>query len=108
MRIAKVLYKDEEAGLLTQNDDGSFIFRYHDTWLENENKPSISLTLHKSSPEFHSKSLFAFFYNMLPEGSNKDIVCKSHRIDRTDDFGLLMTSAKDDSIGAVRIIKIES
>ncbi len=108
MRIAKVLYKDEEAGLLTQNDDGSFIFRYHNTWVENTNKPSISLTFPKTADEYHSKYLFAFFYNMLPEGSNKDIVCISHRIDHDDDFGLLMTSAKDDSIGAVRIIKIES
>ena len=30
MRIAKVLFKDEEAGVLTQYDDASFIFRYHD------------------------------------------------------------------------------
>jgi HipA-like protein len=107
MRIAKVLFKDEKAGLLIQNDDGSFIFRYHNTWLENASKPSLSLTLPKIKQEYHSKYLFSFFYNMLPEGSNKDIVCKSHRIDHDDDFGLLMTSAKDDSIGAVRIIKIE-
>ena len=31
MRQAIILFKEEEAGLLTQNDDGSFTFRYHDT-----------------------------------------------------------------------------
>jgi HipA-like protein len=32
MRKAKVLFKNEEAGILTQHDDGSFSFRYHDDW----------------------------------------------------------------------------
>jgi serine/threonine-protein kinase HipA len=44
---------------------------------------------------------------MLPEGSNKEVVCKHHRIDPEDHFGLLLTTAKYDSIGAVRIIKLE-
>jgi serine/threonine-protein kinase HipA len=45
---------------------------------------------------------------MLPEGSNKQVVCKLNRIDSEDYFGLLMTTAKNDSIGAVRIIKLEN
>mgnify|MGYP001585950992 FL=1 len=106
MRKAKILYKDEEAGVLTQHDDGSFTFNYNDTWMAN-NKPDISLTLPKIKQAFHSKFLFPFFYNMLPEGSNKQVVCKLNRIDQTDYFSLLMTTAKQDSIGAVRVIKIE-
>jgi len=45
---------------------------------------------------------------MLPEGSNKQVVCKLNRIDPEDYFGLLMTTAKYDSIGAVRVIKREN
>ena len=45
---------------------------------------------------------------MLPEGSNKQIACKLNRIDREDHFGLLMITAKNDSIGAVRIVKMEN
>jgi len=45
---------------------------------------------------------------MLPEGTNKQVACKLNRIDQEDPFGLLMTTAKNDSIGAVRIIKIEN
>jgi len=108
MRKAKVLFKNEEAGILTQHDDGSFTFRYHDQWIGNNSKQSISLTLPKSEKEFHSTYLFPFFFNMLPEGSNKQVVCKLNRIDRDDHFGLLMSTAKNDSIGAVRIIKIEN
>lgn len=108
MRKASVLFNGEEAGVLTQNNDGSFLFRYHNDWLANDNKQSISLTLPKTEKEFHSTSLFPFFYNMLPEGSNKQVVCRLNRIDREDHFGLLMTAAKTDSIGAVTVIKIEN
>lgn len=108
MRAAKVLYKDAEAGVLTQHDDGSFTFRYHTLWIADNSKPGISLTLPKTHQEYNSKTLFPFFYNMLPEGSNKQVVCKYDRIDRDDYFGLLMTVAKTDSIGAVRILKIDN
>jgi serine/threonine-protein kinase HipA len=108
MRQARILYKDEKAGILTQHDDGSFTFRYDTRWIEDRSKPAISLTLPKTEQEYHSKFLFPFFYNMLPEGSNKQVVCKHNRIDQDDYFGLLMTTAKSDSIGAVRVIKIEN
>lgn len=108
MRKAKVLFKNEEAGILTQHDDGSFSFRYHEDWVTNNTKQSISLTLPKTEKEFHAKYLFPFFYNILPEGSNKEVICKLKRIDNDDYFGLLMFTAKMDSIGAVRIIKLEN
>ena len=107
MREATVLFKEEEAGVLTHHDDGSFSFRYHDAWIADNRKPAISLTLPKIKQEFHSEFLFPFFYNMLPEGSNKEVVCKLNRIDKEDYFGLLITSANNDSIGAVRVVKIE-
>ena len=33
MRIATVLFKGEEAGILTQYDDGSFSYHYNDNWI---------------------------------------------------------------------------
>lgn len=107
MRSAVILFKGEEAGILTQHDDGVFTFRYNDAWMANRNKPGISLTLPKSQQEYHSQYLFPFFYNMLPEGSNKQVVCKLMRIDPDDYFGLLLMTAKNDTIGAVRVIKTE-
>lgn len=108
MRRARILYKDEDAGMLTQHDDGSFTFKYNDDWIDNPTKPAISLTLPKSENEFHSRHLFSFFYNMLPEGANKQVVCKLNRIDPKDDFGLLMTTATHDSIGAVTVQKTDN
>jgi len=107
MRQAKVLYKNMEAGILTQHNDASFTFKYYDAWLTDSNKPGISLTLPKQKQSYHSKFLFPFFYNMLPEGSNKQVVCQNNRIDEKDDFGLLITVADVDTIGAVRVVKIE-
>lgn len=107
MRQAEILFKKEAAGLLTQLDDASFVFRYYDNWFNDKNKPAISLTLPKTQQEYQSKHLFSFFYNMLPEGSNKQTVCFENRIDTKDHFGILLTTAKHDTIGAVQINKID-
>lgn len=106
MRSATVLFKDEVAGQLTQHDDGSFSFLYSNAWFSDKSKPAISLTLPKRAREYHSKQLFPFFYHMLPEGTNKDVVCRKKRIETDDYFSLLLTVAKYDTIGAVRLIKI--
>lgn len=107
MRQAAILYKKETAGVLTQLDNGSFVFKYYDHWFNDTNKPAISLTLPKTQQEYQSNYLFPFFYNMLPEGSNKQTVCFENRIDTKDYFGILLTTAKQDTIGAVTIKKIE-
>jgi HipA-like protein len=108
MRKAIVLYKKEPAAELHQLDDGTFVFQYLDTWFNNDRKPAISLTLPKKQQEYKSESLFPFFFNMLPEGSNKHSVCFQNRIDENDDFGLLLIIAFNDTIGAVTIEKIET
>jgi HipA-like protein len=107
MRQATILYKNVEAGVLTQHDNGSFTYTYIDSWISNDSKPAISLTLPKSQQEYHSDFLFPFFYNMLPEGSNKQIVCKLNRLDSNDYFGQLHTTAMNDTIGAIRVVEIE-
>ncbi len=107
MRKAKVIYKNEWAGTLTQNENGSFEFCYKESWVNDTSKPPVSLTLPKKKEPFHSEYLFPFFYNMLPEGANKEIVCFNLRIDLNDYFGILMATAKSDAIGAVRIEKLE-
>ncbi len=107
MREAKVFFKDEEAGILSQHDDGTFTFRYHDSWMVSDKNSNISLSLPKTKQTFHSPFLFPFFFNMLPEGSNKQVVCQHNRIDTDDYFGILMTVCQNDSIGAVRVVKMD-
>mgnify|MGYP003627497463 CR=1 FL=1 len=106
MRQARILYNKREAGLLTQEDSGSFIFRYTDSWFQATDTSAISLTMPKTQQEYTSQHLFPFFYNMLPEGSNKQNICFELRIDPNDFFGLLLTTAKYDTIGAIQVKEI--
>jgi HipA-like protein len=108
MRSAKIFFKEEAAGTLMQHDDGSFSFAYDPSWVDNSGKADISLTLPKTHSKYHSGFLFPFFYNMQPEGSNKQVVCQLNRLDINDSFGLLMATAKTDTIGAVTVHKIEN
>lgn len=108
MRKVTVFFKEEEAGTLTKNENGSFVFRYTDAWLTDDTKPSISLSLPKKTQTYMSDHLFPFFYNMLPEGTNKELVCSMNRLDKNDDFGLLIATATHDNIGAVRVAKTTS
>lgn len=107
MREARVLYKGQEAGRLIQSDDGHFTFRYSDDWYASSDRPAISLTLPKSEREYQSDHLFPCFYNLLPEGSNKEVVCYELRIDTDDHFGLLLHTARYDSIGALTVLEIK-
>ena len=106
MRSGQVFYKNELAGIISQLDNGSFIFRYDERWLNDSSKPSISLTLPKTKMEFQSSTLFPFFFNLIPEGVNKRLVCHKNRIDLEDYFGILLEVAGGDTIGAVRILKM--
>ena len=94
--------------MLIQLDNGNFVFRYTDDWYTSKNKPSISLTMPKVRQEYISEYLFPFFYNMLPEGSNKQNVCVQLRIDANDHFSILMNTAAYDTIGAIQIKKMNS
>ena len=107
MRSAKVVYKNKEAGVLRQLVDGTFEFQYDENWLNDSSKPPISLSLPKQEDVFTSSHLFPFFFHMLPEGTNKQVVCFYQRIDEDDYFGILMATANSDAIGAVRVIKME-
>jgi HipA-like protein len=106
MRSGQVFYKNELAGTLTQLDNGSFLFQYDQQWLNDSSKPSISLTMPKNKLEFQSSALFPFFFNLIPEGVNKQLICRKKRIDRDDYFGLLLEVAGGDTIGAVKVIKM--
>ncbi|PCI11190.1 MAG: phosphatidylinositol kinase [Flavobacteriaceae bacterium] len=106
MRQAEIYFKGKKAGLLTQLDNGSFIYGYDALWMSDSSKPPISLTFPKSKKEYKSDYLFPFFYNMLPEGANKQVVCKYNRIDKDDYFSLLLITAGYDTIGAVTVKKV--
>lgn len=106
MRTAEVYSNGIFAGTLIKTNDGKYIFRYDDAYINDSKRRAISFSFPKSKKEFISDFLFPFFYNMLSEGANKTIQCATLKIDEDDDFGLLLATAKYDTIGAITIKEI--
>jgi len=103
MRRAEIFVNNVVAGILTEREDGSFVFQYHPDYFSNPSCSAISLTMPKTEKEFTSKTLFPFFSNMLSEGVNRRIQARNFKIDEEDDFGLLLATAQNDVIGAITI-----
>ncbi len=106
MRQAEVFSNGVFAGLLTETDSGTYLFRYTDSYLIDDEQTAISPSFPKSTEEFTSRTLFPFFFNMLSEGANKTVQCRSLKIDENDAFGLLLATAHTDTIGAITVKKI--
>jgi len=103
MRKLTVYSNKIPAGVLTEENRHSYIFRYDDGYFANPMMPAISLTIPKTKQEYHSKTLFPFFFNMLSEGVNKNLQSRLLRIDENDLLGLLAATAQCDTIGAITV-----
>lgn len=103
MRKVKVYRNKVLAGILIQENKSSYIFKYSDSYFANDSLPAVSLTLPKSQQEYKSTFLFPFFFNMLSEGVNRKLQSRQLKIDEKDYFGLLMETAKYDTIGAITL-----
>ncbi len=104
-RKAEVFLNGNLVGELRRNATG-YVFRYTDAYFKNPAAQSISLTLSKNQQDYQSPTLFAFFYNLLPEGVNKQAICRELKIDENDFFTLLVKTAHSDTIGAVTVKEI--
>ena len=103
MRKAAVYNHGRLAGLLTEVSPSEYIFRYDDAYFADKEAPAISLTLPKNRQEYQSARLFAFFANMLSEGHNRTVQASLHKLDRDDDFGILLATAQTDTPGSVTV-----
>jgi serine/threonine-protein kinase HipA len=103
MRQGKVFNNNTLAGIIEESDSGEFIFRYATDYFIDSKKPPISLTLPKNTHKHISKKLFPFFFNLLSEGENKKLQCNVLKIDESDYFGLLLKTANEETIGAIRV-----
>lgn len=106
MRQLDVYVNDQKAGVLTEQRPGEeYCFHYDKAYLASS-APSISVTLSKKQESYESPTLFPFFMNMLPEGANRRVICRTFRIDESDFFGLLAAMAGKDYIGGVHIERV--
>ena len=104
LREARVFYKNELAGYITETRDG-YTFQYDHEFLKKDIPISMSLPPQKGP--YHAKELFPFFKGLLPEGWYLNIVSVTQKVDSKDSFGLLLASTSGDTIGAVTVIKVE-
>lgn len=103
MREAAIYRNGIFAGVLKESGRNKFSFSYDDKYFSDTEMPGISLTLPKTNKVYYSEYLFPFFFNMLPEGVNKELQCRRFKIDENDFFGLLLASAQTDTEGAVTV-----
>jgi len=104
LRRAKVKYKDQVAGTLSETATG-YQFQYDPTYLRTGQPISLSLPLREEP--FESRELFSFFRGLLPEGWYLAIVSATAKIDAQDAFGILVATTSD-TIGAVTVHKAEA
>jgi serine/threonine-protein kinase HipA len=107
-RKAEIYNNGQLTGTLVKGDRDFYVFRYDDSYFEDENCYAISLTLPKAKQEYSSPVLFPFFYGLLSEGINKQTQCRLLRIDENDHFSLLLATAKSDTIGSITVKEIMS
>ena len=105
MRQAHIFYKDQLAGILTENDAG-YEFRYFLEYLSMETARAVSLTLPLQEEAYTSPVLFPFFDGLIPEGWLLDVVLRNTDISILDRISLLLTCCKD-CIGAVSVVPME-
>lgn len=101
MRSVQIYRNGVLAGVLTEENRNRFVYRYDDAYFNDSAAKAISLTLPKTQQEYQSEILFPFFFNMLSEGVNRKLQCVHLKIDENDSFGLLMETARYDTIGAI-------
>lgn len=93
-RSAQIFVRDRLAGILSETDAG-YVFAYDADYLADLSAQAVSLTLPKQSEAYISKTLFAFFDGLIPEGWLLNIVTQNWKLDAKDRFGLLLVACQD-------------
>jgi serine/threonine-protein kinase HipA len=107
MRQGIVKYNNIHAGLLTEDDNGEYLFEYEESYIKAYPHQFITFQMPVSSRSFRSKRLFPFFDGLIPEGWLLKITAESWKINRNDRMGLLLVCCQN-AVGAVSIHPIST
>ena len=102
MRHGKVFYKDHLAGIITETDDGEYIFHYDHQFVKDHTNEFITFTMPVTNKPYTEKRLFSFFDGLIPEGWLLNIASKNWKINKNDRMGLLLACCRN-CIGAVSV-----
>lgn len=102
MRQGIVKYNNTLAGLLTEEDNGEYLFEYDEMYIKTYPHQFITFAMPVSERPYRSKRLFPFFDGLIPEGWLLNIAAESWRINKNDRMGLLLACCQN-AIGAVSV-----
>jgi len=105
MRQGKVYYKDHLAGIITETNEGEYVFQYNDNYIREYPKEFITFTMPVSEKPYIDKRLFPFFDGLIPEGWLLEIASKNWKINLNDRMGLLLACCQN-CIGVVSVVPI--
>ena len=105
MRKANIFYNDILSGVLTETDDGEYLFQYDQKYIKEYSNQFITFTMPVKQEVYLDKRLFPFFEGLIPEGWLLDIASKNWKINRNDRMGLLLACCQN-CIGAVSVQSI--
>lgn len=103
MRQAKIRYQNEIAGVLTETNEGDYIFQYTPSYVSKFPSQFLTFTMPVGLEAYHSDRLFPLFEGLIPEGWLLEIASKNWKINPRDRMGLLLSCCQN-TIGAVSVI----
>ena len=68
MRRGEVYYKDHLAGVITETNDGEFVFQYDKLYVKHHPFEFITFTMPVTDNSYTENRLFPFFEGLIPEG----------------------------------------
>lgn len=103
MRQCEVYVNKKLSGILTETDNPrEYHFKYDTDYINTGGEP-VSLNLPVRESAYVSSTLFPYFFNLLSEGENRQLQSSTLHIDKDDDFGILLATARHDTVGSVTV-----
>lgn len=105
MRQGKVYYNENLAGIITETNEGEYVFQYNSKYVRKHIQEFITFTMPVTEKPYIDNRLFPFFEGLIPEGWLLDIALKNWKINQNDRMGLLLACCQN-CIGAVSVVPI--
>ena len=102
MKRGKVYYKNILAGIISETNEGEYVFQYDHQYVKDYSNDFITFTMPVREDPYTENRLFPFFDGLIPEGWLLDIASRNWKINQSDRMGLLLACCQD-CIGAVSV-----
>lgn len=106
MRRGRVYYKGRLAGIITETNEGEYVFQYHEQYVKDYPNDFITFTMPVTTKPYMDNRLFPFFEGLIPEGWLLNIASENWKINQNDRMGLLLACCRN-CIGAVSVGPIQ-